>query len=57
MADYLPECDALLYHLPDGGELEISFVVLNGEEIHHERDSEILNDALIEVLEKLDLCL
>ena len=54
MGEFLPERDALRYRLPDGAEIEITCVVLDGEDIIHERDAEALADTLREVLEQLD---
>ena len=54
MGEFLPECDALLYRLPDGAEIEITYVVLDGDDIIHERDAEALAETLRDVLEQLD---
>ena len=53
--DYLnaPECDAIIFRLSNHEELEISHVILEGEDVYHERNTAQLKLAMLEALKEI----
>lgn len=47
------EGDALIYSIADGKEVELSYVILDGEDIYYEQDSKELKAAILEALQIL----